>query len=425
MLKHAKPYAEAGWLKALLVYSRGDGGWAMEKTGTVLTKQGEALDSFADAQAGWAIQSTSLPSGAKEGGLTGGVSCLWATACESVGSYVNSSSVQVTLAESWNGVESAIQTTANPTGAKASHLSGVSCTSLSACTAVGSYTNSAGTEVTLAEGWNGTAWSIQTTPNPTGAKASHLSGVSCASSSACEAIGSDTNSSGVSVTLAERWNGTEWAIQTTSNPTGATGSNLYGVSCTASTACTAVGTWRAPFENPIHHNMVTNQYSLAEVWNGTTWTIKETPNTQDSEGDTEDVLMGVSCTSTTACTAVGEYSRGEAGEEALVERWNGTAWATQTSVFYGNGASLKAVSCASSTVCDAVGYQLTPAEAHRTLSESWNGTTWATGTTVDPTGTTRDELSGISCPSTKACVVGGLSELSKIIGPLSESSWGF
>ena len=73
-------------------------------------------------------------------------------------------------------------------------LSGVSCTSASACTAVGDYTNTTGTRVTLAERWNGTSWTIQSTPNPTGAKGSSLSGVSCTSASACTAVGYDVDS---------------------------------------------------------------------------------------------------------------------------------------------------------------------------------------------------------------------------------------
>jgi hypothetical protein len=36
-----------------------------------------------------------------------------------------------------------------------------SCASPAACTAVGVRENSAGTDVTLAEGWNGTSWRIQ------------------------------------------------------------------------------------------------------------------------------------------------------------------------------------------------------------------------------------------------------------------------
>ena len=49
-LVNALPYHEAGWLRALLVYSRNDGGWAMQLTGGALTPSGEALEAFAYAQ---------------------------------------------------------------------------------------------------------------------------------------------------------------------------------------------------------------------------------------------------------------------------------------------------------------------------------------------------------------------------------------
>ncbi len=47
-LERAGEYHRAGWLRALLVYSRNDGGWAMQLPHGVLTAQGEALDAFAD-----------------------------------------------------------------------------------------------------------------------------------------------------------------------------------------------------------------------------------------------------------------------------------------------------------------------------------------------------------------------------------------
>jgi hypothetical protein len=53
------------------------------------------------------------------------------------------------------------------------------------------------------------------------------------------------NDSGVDVTLAERWNGSSWAIQSTPNPTGARSNILYGVSCPSTTACTAVGDYKS------------------------------------------------------------------------------------------------------------------------------------------------------------------------------------
>ncbi len=50
MLGNALTYRRAGWLRALIVYSRNAGGWAMQQLpGPTLTAQGRALLSFADA----------------------------------------------------------------------------------------------------------------------------------------------------------------------------------------------------------------------------------------------------------------------------------------------------------------------------------------------------------------------------------------
>ena len=115
----------------------------------------------------------------------------------------------------------------------------MSCSAASACTAVGFYRGSSGAVVTLAERWDGTSWTVQTTPNPTGSSESTLARVSCGSASACTAVGSSfTNSA----TLAEAWDGTSWTIQATPNPPGAF-AQLNGVWCDAASACTAVGAY--------------------------------------------------------------------------------------------------------------------------------------------------------------------------------------
>ena len=79
--------------------------------------------------------------------------------------------------------------------------------SASACTAVGTYIDKAGDLVTLAERWDGTSWAVQTTPNPPGATGISLSGVSCASARACTAVGAYEDSAGDGLSFAERWTG--------------------------------------------------------------------------------------------------------------------------------------------------------------------------------------------------------------------------
>ena len=346
----------------------------------------------------WAIQATPNLTGATESQLQG-VSCTSASACTAVGYCINSAGTGVMLAERWNGTSWAIDATPSPSGAKSSGLSGVSCTSASACIAVGNYTNSAGTEVTLAERWNGTSWATQTTPNPSGAQYSGLSGVSCTTASACTAVGNYTNSASIEVTLAERWNGTSWAIQTTPNPSGAQYSGLSGMSCTTASACTAVG---------YYYNGAGIEVMLAERWNGTSWATQTTPNPSGAEYSG---LSGVSCTTASACTAVGYYDNSAGTGVTLAERWNGTIWAIQTTP------TLPALNPAGCRGCRARRRARASPSAHYTnssgtavtLAERWNGTSWVTQTTPNPSGATYSALSGVSCTTASACTAVGYS----------------
>jgi hypothetical protein len=118
----------------------------------------------------------------------------------------------------------------------------VACTSDIFCTAVGAYEGSV-IGGTLAEEWNGISWSVQQTPNASGADVSELWDVACTSASACTAVGDGYyNSQGIYLNLAEAWNGTSfsWSVQQTPNPS-ALNDRLFGVACTSASACTAVG----------------------------------------------------------------------------------------------------------------------------------------------------------------------------------------
>ncbi len=319
----------------------------------------------------WAIQSTPSPSGAAATYLNG-VSCAAASACTAVGQYVTSAGATVPLAERWNGTAWAVQSTPSPGGATASFLNAVSCASASACTAVGYSRTSTGTTLPLAERWDGTAWAIQSMPTPGAATATYLLGVSCTSASACTATGFYLTSAGASVPVAERWNGTAWAIQSTPNPSGATASQLYGVSCAAASTCTAVGSYVTSAGATV---------PLAERWDGTTWAIQSTPTPSDAIAS---YLNGASCTSASACTAVGWYEVGPGEYETLAERWDGTAWAVQSTPNPSGATAsyLFGVSCTAAPTCSAVGYDLNP--SYTALAEGWNGTGWAIQSTPTP-----------------------------------------
>jgi hypothetical protein len=293
----------------------------------------------------WSIQETVNPTGAKGASLPG-VACTGAEVCYAAGRYVNSSGMEVPLAESWNGKAWSTQETQTPKETNGS-LPGVWCTGSEACTAVGHYLNSSGTEVTLAESSKGSEWSREETVTPTGAKSSSLASVSCSAAEACTAVGHYVNSSSVEVTLAERWNGKEWVIQSTVTPTGAKSSSLASVSCSAAAACMAVGHF-------VNSSGV--EVTLSESWNGTSWSLKEPPNPTGAKGSS---LGGVSCTTSEACTAVGRYVNSSSVEGTLAESWNGKEWSIQeTSNPEAKSSALVGVSCTSSTACMASGHSI-------------------------------------------------------------------
>src|SRR5690349_20698994 len=67
----------------------------------------------------------------------------------------------------------------------------------------------------------GPVWTVTPSPNAT-LSGGKIESVSCSAPGACTAVGTNLNTSGISVTLAERWNGTSWQRQATPNPPGNT-----------------------------------------------------------------------------------------------------------------------------------------------------------------------------------------------------------
>jgi hypothetical protein len=367
----------------------------------------------------WTKQSVALPSGAPNS-LLHGVSCTSASACTAVGGAGSGGFPSQPVAERWNGTSWKLQTVPIPSGAGQVSFSGVSCTSSTACTAVGSYYNGSHS-APLAERWNGTNWAIQTIPEPSGTTNTILNGIACSGTSACIAVGDYTNVSGSfepNKTLAERWNGTSWTIQATPNPAGTTAAMLTGIACSAATACTAAGGYSTTSTEP--------NETLAERWNGTSWTIQTTPNPSTGAP----LLGGVSCPTSTSCTAVGAPNPGFS-ETPLVEHWNGTSWAIQTAPSPASSgfAELWTVSCTGVSACTAVGTAGSDSQAPpATLAERWNGTSWAVQTTVNQSGTLPSRLSGVACPSSSTCI--GVGEFTHFSGDVTmlaamwhNSSW--
>lgn len=401
------------------------------------------------------------PSPSLAGGLTS-VSCVSATFCEAVAQSFNAPS---NLAARWSGSAWTVQSVPSPPAAASMILTAVTCSSASSCEAVGSFATGTGNAVprALAEHWDGHSWALQDAVAPRGATLNTLRSVSCASPTFCAAVGSFTDTTGSTASMAEMWNGSSWKLR--AMPGGS-----FSVSCVSATFCEAVGpqsaanwdgtTWTlqqfpgaavqpdavscatATFCMAVNgfgqsatwdgtawsagpavtglssQGSATESVSCvsasfceavgggtggenASVWDGTAWTAQPTP------GPASSFLSAVSCPAVSSCEAVGSYNDSSFQEAAFAEVWDGTAWTSQTipNPSISRGTSLNAIWCTSSTSCTAVGsYQYSFIQIGHTLGEVWNGTRWSLRSTP---GGSNARLSGVSCGASGACTAVG------------------
>lgn len=316
--------------------------------------------------------------GAGNNGLAS-VSCPAVKSCMAVGITTLSGGATGTLAEAWNGTSWSVVSSPNVANSTASQLTSVSCLGSTDCMAVGNTLGvAAGEEQTLAEVWDGTSWSIVSTP-ATAASIATLNGVSCVSATDCVAVGFTATTTGTVAALIEAWNGSVWSI-VNSPVVKMYRIELSGVSCVSAVSCVAVG------EGRIHAPII-------ESWNGKAWKIlSPTSSTTNSN------LAGLSCQSVTSCVAVGYRS----GGRSLVESWNGKTWSLVSSPNRSTSTNLDGVSCLSATSCFAVGVGgAVPA----TTVETWNGSKWSLVKSPSP-GTYGSLLDSVSCVGSSCVAVG-------------------
>jgi len=221
------------------------------------------------------------------------------------------------------------------------------------------------------EHWDGSTWSVVTTPNVTngGAETGNVANaIAALSSTDVWAVGSFVNASGISQPLVDHWNGTAWAPS--SLPSQGGGSNdLFGVSAIAANDIWAVGYWRP--------DNTSARQALAWHWNGAAWS----PSFPPSLGGNPDYsfsLFGVSASAGNNVIAVGRYLYRPTGVSyAIIDRWDGSSW-TETIPTYSYAYQvLFSVSVLSSTEAWAVGFEDDSAGApDHTFIWHWNGSGW-------------------------------------------------
>ncbi len=166
---------------------------------------------------------------------------------------------------------------------------------------------------TLAEHFDGTSWSVVSTPTPAGSVGAQLLGVTAAASNDVWAVGENVshNSSGnpVFTPLIEHIDGTRWSI--VASPTLGTGGVLKSVTEIAPNNVWAVGS----LGNGRGGNLI-------EHFDGKVWSAVSAPSLSS-----RDALLGISGTSGNDITAVGETGRFGTSE---ILHFDGTSWSAVT-----------------------------------------------------------------------------------------------
>lgn len=272
---------------------------------------------------------------------------------------------------------------------------GVSCPSATACVAVGTSPLGAGT---LAALFDGVHWSSLPTPSVGSEITSGLASVSCVSSKLCVAAGA---SSGIeeTVTLVERWDGTQWSVESIHQP-----GYLTGVSCGSAQTCIAVGSRFVSFSSA-----TSSTSAVMEVWNGVDWSVGRIAR---RPGWADTSLQSVSCRSADSCTAVGYFNVGSgcsfSGDPchvgALVEHWDGYRWSIQSvpTLPGWRSDSLEAISCSSSRYCFAIG-TLSDMQSTVPFAASWDGRRWSSQLLPKPPNRIGATTAGLSCSSRRSC----------------------
>ena len=175
---------------------------------------GDYRDSFtlplvgSSSSTSWSIVAAPQPASHKNpSGQLSTVACATRTRCFGVGFYNNGASTRA-LVEQWNGSTWSIVPNPKTPGFTKSSLSGVACPASTSCYAVGYMNGASAASKTFIEHWNGTAWSVVKSANPSGG--GRLSGIACLTNASCVAVG--LSNGPVSKTLVERWNGTAWSV---------------------------------------------------------------------------------------------------------------------------------------------------------------------------------------------------------------------
>jgi hypothetical protein len=289
----------------------------------------------------WSASSVdALPPDASPGnGNLYGVDCPSTTMCAAVGTYLATDHTTRGLLATWiNGAWSTTSMVVDGTPAypnRSIQTRPISCSAPGSCVAIAE--NSDESVVVIATLTNGT-WTEQTAPVLPGDDINRLRAISCSDTQTCVAVG-DHGYGAFIETLAD---GT-WHV---SAPPASAGTEplLLDVDCAQPTTCVAVGSY-------LDTSLQRTEPLILTLADGT-WQQQTAPAPSNviAQYPSDTALHAVSCPTTTACTAVGEYNA-----QSLVQTQTTDGWSA-SSPPAGQLAALTTLSCSTDT-CLVAGYR--------------------------------------------------------------------
>ena len=214
----------------------------------------------------------------------------------------------------------------------------------------------------------------------------------------CIGVGFVQVNAAATQTLAEIWNGHSWRVLNTPNPADhPLKSEFSAVSCASNANCLAVG---------YSTGSQGSEVPQIQGWNGASWKAVAAPQPATKDGYL--VLRGVSCPTTGFCKVAGSLEFASGASQAFAADWNGSKWSDLTT-FGPTGpkqtSDFESVSCYRADACTAVGDQ--PGTTSPPLIERWDGRSWHSEHVAVGSGISSVALFSVSCATSDRCAASG------------------
>jgi len=219
--------------------------------------------------------------------------------------------------------------------------------------------------------WNGTQWSVVSTPKLNTNDNASFNGIVAFASNNVYAVGYQPATNGAVLTLVEHWDGSSWTVVPTPNGN-ITGNVLLSVSASSPTDIWAVGDQVAP-------NVEVR--TLALHFDGVSWSVVPTPNPVGGSSLDQNILTSVVAVGPNNATAVG-FTLANLTELTMAQHWDGTSWKVvptpNKSSAQGAFNTLRGITAVNATDLHAVGFFANSSTGgnQAAMIMHFNGTKW-------------------------------------------------